>query len=195
MLEPTGKLSFDRAYEIFKRQVIQGVKSGVDLIIIETMMDLYEAKAAVLAAKENSELPIFCTMTFDEDERSFTGCTPESMVETIQSLGVDAIGVNCSLGPKKLIPIIEKITKIATVPVIVKANAGLPNIIDGKAYYNMNEKDFYKGVEVFIRLGVRIIGGCCGTSPKFIKEICDNINNIKLHKTKNDYKSNIRYNR
>ena len=188
MLEPMGTLTFDKAYEIFKRQVIQGEKSGADLIIIETMMDLYEAKAAVLAAKENSKLPIFCTMTFDEDERSFTGCTPESMVATIQGLGVDAIGVNCSLGPKKLINIVEKITKIATVPVIVQANAGLPDIIDGQAYYNMNEKDFYKGVEVFIRLGARIIGGCCGTSPKFIKEISDNISNIKLPEIKDNYK-------
>lgn len=102
MLEPIGTLSFDRAYEIFKRQAIQGEKSGANLIIIETMMDLYEAKAAVLAAKENTNLPVFCTMTFDENGRSFTGCMPESMVATIEGLGVDAIGVNCSLGPKQL---------------------------------------------------------------------------------------------
>ena len=100
MLEPMGTLSFDRAYEIFKRQAIQGEKSGADLVIIETMMDLYEAKAAVLAVKENTNLPIFCTMTFDEDGRSFTGCTPESMVATIEGLGVDALGVNCSLRTK-----------------------------------------------------------------------------------------------
>ena len=111
MLEPIGTLSFDRAYEIFKRQAIQGEKSGANLIIIETMMDLYEAKAAVLAAKENTNLPVFCTMTFDENGRSFTGCMPESMVATIEGLGVDAIGVNCSLGPKQLIPIVEKISK------------------------------------------------------------------------------------
>ncbi len=108
MLEPMGTLSFDKAYEIFKRQVLQGVKSGVDVIVIETMMDLYEAKVAVLAAKENSDLPIFCTMTFDEGGRSFTGCMPECMVATIEGLGVDAIGVNCSLGPKQLLPIVEK---------------------------------------------------------------------------------------
>ena len=117
MLEPIDTLSFDKAYEIFKRQAIQGEKSGADLIIIETMIDLCEAKAAVLAAKENTNLPIFCTMTFDENGKSFTGCTPESMVTTIEGLGVDAIGVNCSLGPKKLIPIVEKIGKIATVPI------------------------------------------------------------------------------
>lgn len=108
MLEPMGTLSFDRAYEIFKRQMVQGEKSGADIIVIETMMDLYEIKAALLAAKENTNLPVFCTMTFDENGRSFTGCLPESMVVTLQGLGADAIGVNCSLGPDLLVPIVEK---------------------------------------------------------------------------------------
>ncbi len=188
MLEPMGTLSFDRAYEIFKRQAIQGEKSGADLVIIETMMDLYEAKAAVLAVKENTNLPIFCTMTFDEDGRSFTGCTPESMVATIEGLGVDALGVNCSLGPKQLLPIVQKIAKRTTTPVIVQANAGLPNIINGKAYYDVDEKEFYKGVVEFINAGARIIGGCCGTNPGFIREISDNIKNIELHKNEIEYK-------
>lgn len=188
MLEPMGTLSFDRAYEIFKRQAVQGEKSGANIIIIETMMDLYEAKAAVLAVKENTNLPVFCTMTFDEDGRSFTGCTPESMVATIGGLGVDAIGVNCSLGPKQLLPIVKKITKMATIPVIVQANAGLPNIIDEQAYYDIDEKEFYSGVVEFINSGARIIGGCCGTNPNFIKYISDNIKDIELHKTEIDYK-------
>ena len=188
MLEPMGTLSFDRAYEIFKRQAVQGEKSGANIIIIETMMDLYEAKAAVLAVKENTNLPVFCTMTFDEDGRSFTGCTPESMVATIGGLGVDAIGVNCSLGPKQLLPIVKKITKMATIPVIVQANAGLPNIIGEQAYYDIDEKEFYSGVVEFINSGARIIGGCCGTNPNFIKYISDNIKDIELHKTEIDYK-------
>ena len=188
MLEPMGTLSFDRAYEIFKRQAVQGEKSGANIIIIETMMDLYEAKAAVLAVKENTNLPVFCTMTFDEDGRSFTGCTPESMVATIGGLGVDAIGVNCSLGPKQLLPIVKKITKMATIPVIVQANAELPNIIDEQAYYDIDEKEFYSGVVEFINSGARIIGGCCGTNPNFIKYISDNIKDIELHKTEVDYK-------
>ena len=179
MLEPIGTLSFDRAYEIFKRQAIQGEKSGANLIIIETMMDLYEAKAAVLAAKENTNLPVFCTMTFDENGRSFTGCMPESMVATIEGLGADAIGVNCSLGPKKLIPIVEKIAKIATVPVIVQANAGLPEIVDGQAIYNIDSEEFFIGIERFVQLGASIIGGCCGTNPEFIKKISDNISSPK----------------
>jgi len=175
ILEPIGTLSFDKAYEIFKRQAIQGEKSGVNLIIIETMIDLNEAKAAVLAVKENTNLPVFCTMTFDKNGRSFTGCTPEIMVKTIEKLGVDAIGVNCSLGPKQLIPIVEKIAKIATVPIIVQANAGLPEIVDNKAIYNVGSEEFFIEVKKFVKLGAHIIGGCCGTNPEFIKKISDNI--------------------
>lgn len=175
MLEPMGTLSFDKAYEIFKRQAIQGEKSGADLIIIETMMDLYEAKAAVLAVKENTNLPVICTMTFDENGRSFTGCLPQAMVATIEGLGVDALGVNCSLGPKQLLPIVKIITELANVPVIVQANAGLPVIENNQTIYKMTAKEFFQGVKNFVDLGVSIIGGCCGTNETFIKEICDNI--------------------
>ena len=184
MLEPMGTLSFDRAYEIFKRQAIQGEKSGADLIIIETMMDLYEAKAAVLAAKENTNLPVICTMTFDENGRSFTGCLPEAMVATIEGLGVDALGVNCSLGPKQLLPIVKTITELANVPVIVQANAGLPVIKEGQAIYEMNDEEFFQGVKNFVDLGVSIIGGCCGTNETFIKKICDNIDKLQKKEPK-----------
>lgn len=180
MVEPMGTLSFDKAYEIFKRQAIQGEKSGANIVIIETMMDLYEAKAAVLAVKENTNLPVFLTMTFDENGRSFTGCMPESMVATIEGLGVDAIGVNCSLGPKQLFPIVEKIATITYLPVIVQANAGLPDIIDGNAIYNVKADEFFYGVKKFIEVGASIIGGCCGTDPSFIKKIHDNLDS--LHK-------------
>ena len=182
MLEPMGTLSFDRAYEIFKRQAIQGEKSGADLIIIETMMDLYEAKVAVLAAKENTNLPVICTMTFDENGRSFTGCLPEAMVTTIEGLGVDALGVNCSLGPKQLLPIVKTITELANVPVIVQANAGLPVIENNQTVYKMTAKEFFQGVKEFVDLGVSIIGGCCGTNETFIKEICDNIDKLQKKK-------------
>lgn len=182
MLEPMGTLSFDRAYEIFKRQAIQGEKSGADLIIIETMMDLYEAKVAVLAVKENTNLPVICTMTFDENGRSFTGCLPQAMVATIEGLGVDALGVNCSLGPKQLLPIVKIITELSHVPVIVQANAGLPVIENNQAVYKMTAKEFFEEVKKFVDLGVSIIGGCCGTNETFIKEISNNID--KLHKRK-----------
>ena len=182
MLEPIGTLSFDKVYEIFKRQAIQGEKSGADLAIIETMIDLEEAKAAVLAVKENTNLPVFCTMTFDENGRSFAGCTVENMVETLEGLGVVAIGINCSLGPNKLLPIVKRICNISKVPIIVQSNAGLPQIIDNKAIYNIDSDEFYKYVEQFIKLGVSIIGGCCGTTPKYIKKISDNINKLeKIH--------------
>ena len=191
MLEPIGTMSFDRAYEVFKRQMVQGEKSGADIILIETMIDLYEAKAAVLAAKENTNLPVFLTMTFDENGRSFTGCMPESMVATIQGLGVDAIGVNCSLGPKKLIPIVEKICKISYVPIIVQANAGLPDIIDGNAIYNIKEDEYLEGVKEFIQKGASIIGGCCGTTPNFIRKISDNLSNIDKIEVEKEHKSII----
>ena len=184
MLEPMGTLSFDRAYEIFKRQAIQGEKSGADLIIIETMMDLYEAKAAVLAAKENTNLPVICTMTFDENGRSFTGCLPQAMVATIEGLGVDALGVNCSLGPKQLLPIVKIITELANVPVIVQANAGLPVIENNETIYKMTAEEFFQGVKKFVDLGVSIIGGCCGTNETFIKEICDNIEKLQKKEPK-----------
>ena len=180
MLEPMGTLSFDRAYEIFKRQMIQGEKSGADIIVIETMMDLYEIKAALLAAKENTNLPVFCTMTFDENGRSFTGCLPESMVVTLQGLGADAVGVNCSLGPDLLLPIVEKILTRATIPVMVQANAGLPCIKCGEAVYDMTAEQFLSGASKFVKMGAKIIGGCCGTNPEFIKALSQNIKNVEV---------------
>ena len=180
MLEPMGTLSFDRAYEIFKRQAVQGEKSGADLIIIETMMDLYEIKAALLAAKENTNLPVFCTMTFDENGRSFTGCLPEAMVVTLQGLGADAVGVNCSLGPDQLLPVVEKIIRRATVPVMVQPNAGLPAIKDGQTIYKMTADEFLEGVSKFVEMGATIVGGCCGTNPKFTKILADNVKNIEV---------------
>lgn len=191
MLEPMGTLSFDRAYEIFKRQMIQGEKSGADIIVIETMMDLGEVRAAVLAAKENTDLPVFCTMTFDESGRSFTGCLPESMVVAVEGLGVDAIGVNCSLGPKQLIPIVDKITKLASIPVMVQANAGLPKVVDGVTVYDVTPEEFLGGIRKFVDMGVSIVGGCCGTNPDFIKEISNNLTSLKKVELKNEYKSRI----
>ena len=191
MLEPMGTLSFDRAYEIFKREVVRGVKAGVDVIVIETMMDLLEIKAAVLAAKENSDLPVFATMTFDEDGRSFTGCLPESMVYTIGGLGVDAIGVNCSLGPVQLLPIVEKICAVSQIPVMVQANAGLPSMHDGQATYDIGPDEYWEGVKKFIEAGASIIGGCCGTDPSYIKKISDNLSNVEIGDKNNEYVSAV----
>jgi 5-methyltetrahydrofolate--homocysteine methyltransferase len=171
LLEPMGLLSFERAYEIFKRQIIQGVKCGVDLILIETMTDLYEAKAAVLAAKENSSLPVFCTMSFEKDGRTFTGCSAVSMTMVLQGLGVDALGVNCSLGPGEIAPIVDEILKVSRIPVMVQANAGLPEVCHGETVYNVGPGEFAEYGRRFIEKGVRVIGGCCGTTDEYIKAL------------------------
>lgn len=171
LLEPMGILGFEDAYGIFKRQIIQGVKSGVDLILIETMTDLYEAKAAILAAKENSELPVFCTMSFEADKRTFTGCNPTSMVMVLEGLGVDALGVNCSLGPKEIEPIIDEILSLSKVPVMVQANAGLPSIVDGNTVFNTSAEEFAIYGARFGEKGVKVIGGCCGTTDGHIKTL------------------------
>lgn len=170
LLEPMGTLSFDRAYEIIKRQVIAGTKAGADIILLETMTDLYEVKAGILAAKENSDLPIFVTMSFEANGRTFTGCSPEAMVMVAEGLGADAVGVNCSLGPAQLKPIIEKICSLSNLPVMFQPNAGLPTLsIGNETKYDITAEEFSDIVSSLIENGVRIIGGCCGTTPEYIK--------------------------
>ncbi len=185
LLEPMGSLSFEEAYEHFKTQVIQGVKSGVDLVIVETMTDLYEAKAAILAVKENSELPVFCTMSFEENMRTFTGCSLDAMVMVLQGLGVDALGVNCSLGPKELEPILDKILEITNVPVIVQANAGLPDIQNGETIFNFPPQEFGQYGKRFAEKGVRIIGGCCGTTYQHITALVANTEGVVIRERAN----------
>lgn len=185
MLEPIGVLKFERAYEIFKRQIEAGVKAGCDLILIETISDLYEAKAAVLAAKENSKLPVFCTMTFGGDGRTFTGTDPLTMVTLLEGLGVDALGVNCSLGPKELMPIVEKILEYSSIPVIVQANAGLPRVENDKTIYDITPQDFAKYVKLMAEKGVCILGGCCGTTDKYIKMVVYSLKHVKPFKVNN----------
>ncbi len=179
LMEPMGMLTFDGAYEIFKRQVVQGVKSGADIILIETMTDLYETKAAVLAAKENSELPVIATMSFEKDHRTFTGCLPGSMALTMEGLGVDALGINCSLGPKEINPIVKELLQWTNIPVLVQANAGLPAVKDGEVHYETGPVEFADEVMEFVKMGVSLVGGCCGTSPDYINEINRMINGMK----------------
>jgi len=178
LLEPLGNISFERAYEVFRRQMIAGEKAGADLIIIETISDLHEAKAAILAAKENTGLPVFCTMTFQEDGRTFLGCDPLTAVITLQGLQVDALGVNCSLGPDKLAPAIETILRYSHVPVILQANAGLPVQRDGEAYYEMQAERYADFVVPMVQKGVKVVGGCCGTTPEHICLIKERLSGI-----------------
>lgn len=167
LLEPTGTLTFEEAYDVFKELVLAG--KDADVIVFETMTDLYELKAAVLAAKENSSLPIICTMTFEENMRTFTGCDISAMCLTLEGLGVDAVGVNCSLGPKELYPVVEKICKWTNLPVVVKPNAGLPDPVTNE--YNCSPEEFSEFAEKLIPLGIKIIGGCCGTNPDYIRAL------------------------
>ena len=167
LLEPTGSLSFEEAYDIFKEEILAG--KDADVIVIETMTDLLETKAAVLAAKENSNLPVFVTMTFEENKRTFTGCSVSAMVLTIVGLGVDAIGVNCSLGPDQLAPIVEEIGKWSDIPVIVKANAGLPDPVTNE--YDVTPEQFVEDYKHMLKYGARIFGGCCGTNPEYIRAV------------------------
>lgn len=170
LLEPMGTLTFDEAYEIIKKQVILA-KDKVDAVLFETFSDIYEAKAGILAVKENSDLPVFVTMTYESNLRTLSGCDPITMVNVLEGLNVDALGVNCSLGPIELTPIIDEILKIATVPVMIQPNAGLPCLVEGKTCYNMDKDTFVNESIKHVLNGVSIIGGCCGTTPEFIAGI------------------------
>lgn len=171
MMKPIGNLDFDSAYDYFKEQVLAGAEAGADLILIETMSDLGETRAAILAAKENSSLPVFATMTFADDGRTLTGTDPEIMILSLEALGVDALGVNCSLGPEELEPIIRRLLDFATVPVMVQANAGLPVSVSGRTEFSVDAPTFAVFAKRFVENGVKVIGGCCGTSPDFIREL------------------------
>lgn len=171
LMAPMGTLSFDQAYEMFQEQAVLAEKSGADAVVVETMSDLLETKAAILAIKENTNLPIFCTMTFQEDGRTFVGTDPVTAVLTLQALEIDAVGVNCSLGPNELLPIVEEILKFASIPVMVQANAGLPEMKDGQTYYSLTVAEYCSAVEKMLANGVRIVGGCCGTNPDFILKL------------------------
>lgn len=169
MLKPIGTMEFDTAYDIFKEQVLAG--SEADIILIETMSDLLEMKAAVLAAKENSNLPVFATMTYTDNGRTFLGTDPISATITLCGLGVDAVGVNCSLGPAELKDVVSEILNVSTKPVIVQANAGLPEIVNGETVFPVKAKDYTDVLVEMADMGVSIIGGCCGTTPEYIYQI------------------------
>ena len=171
LLKPIGELDFERAVEIFATTIKIGVKYGVDLIVIETMSDSYESKAALLAAKENSDLPIIVTNAYGANGKLMTGATPEAMVAMLEGMGVSALGANCSLGPRQLRPIIEKLLAVASVPVVFKPNAGLPKTLDGKTIFDVKPYEFAEEVTALIKKGVRVAGGCCGTTPEYIKEL------------------------
>ena len=178
MLKPYGDLDFEDAVQVFKKTIVLGEKYGADLIFIETMNDSYETKAAVLAAKESSNLPVFISNAYGDDGKLMTGASPAAMVAMLEGLNADAIGVNCSLGPKALFPVVEEYLKYASVPVILKPNAGLPKSIDGKTVFDLSAANFAEDVEKMLEKGVTIAGGCCGTTPEYIKALTEKTKDI-----------------
>lgn len=173
LLKPLGDLDFEDAVKTFAEVISLGVKYGVDLITIETMNDSYETKAAVLAAKENSDLPIIVTNAYGENGRLMTGADPAVMAAMLEGMGIDAIGANCSLGPKQLMGVMDELLNYCSVPVAFKPNAGLPKS-DGKVtYYDVDAEEFAQDIKLAVANGVRIVGGCCGTTPEYIKKVCE----------------------
>ncbi len=170
LLEPMGDLGFEEAVEIFGRTIRCGAAAGADLVLIETMSDSYEAKAAVLAARENCSLPVLITTIFDASGKLLTGGTVDSVTAMLEGLGVDALGVNCGLGPEQMLPIVKRLTEVASVPVIVNPNAGLPRTENGRTVYDVDPDTFAGWMEQIADLGVQVVGGCCGTTPAHIRE-------------------------
>ena len=179
ILEPIGEATFDEVYEGFKSQVIAGKEAGCDGILFETFTDLYELKAAVLAAKENTDLPVFCTMSYEKNGYTFFGTKLESMIITLEGLGVDALGVNCSYGPHDLRDIVKELSRLSSIPVIVQPNAGLPIVSGENIYYSMTANEFSDIMKEFANMGIAILGGCCGTTPEYIKSIVEKTRDIK----------------
>ena len=169
LLEPMGSLTFERAYELFREMAVAGEMAGADFAVIETMTDLYEAKAALLAVKESTHLPVLVTMSVERNGRTFTGCTVPSMARTLEGLGADAIGLNCSVGPDLMIPMLKELCENTRLPVAAKPNAGLPDPEDG--HYHMDAEEFTAAMLSCLNEGVSILGGCCGTTPEHIRTL------------------------
>ena len=169
LLKPLGDLDFEDAVSVFSKTVELGVKYGVDLIIIETMNDAYETKAALLAAKEHSDLPVIVTNAYGEDGKLMTGASPAAMTALLEGMGADAIGANCSLGPKQLRGIAEELLRCASVPVVLQPNAGLPSVVNGQTVFNVSPEEFSEDMADLLQKGLRVAGGCCGTTPAHIR--------------------------
>ena len=188
LLKPYGDLAFEEAVELFAKTIRLGVQYGVDLILIETMNDSLECKAAVLAAKENCDLPVFASCAFGEDEKLMTGASVDAMVAMLEGLRVDALGVNCSVGPKQLSKTVDVLLKYSSVPVLVKPNAGLPVCVNGEARFDVSADDFSQIMADFAAKGVRLLGGCCGTTPDYIQKTVQACKSIQpLHLQEKDF--------
>ena len=180
LLKPLGDLDFEDAVTAFAAVVKLGVKYGVDAILIETFNDCYETKAAILAAKENSDLPILVSNAYGADGKLMTGATPAAMVALAEGLGVDAIGANCSLGPRQLVGVVQELLANASIPVLLKPNAGLPRVEDGKTVFDVTPADFAADIAALVNKGVRVVGGCCGTTPDYIRALSESVKALTI---------------
>lgn len=185
LMEPYGPLTFDDAYMMFCEQMEAGAKAGADLILLETFTDIYEMKIAVLAAKECCDLPVFCSLTFQEDGRMLMGTDPLTAITILQDMEIDALGMNCSLGPKQMIPLVKQFLHYSKVPVLVQPNAGLPTIVDGETVYDVTVKEYTEIMLSFVDEGLAIAGGCCGTTPDYIKSLADALKDKPVQRGKN----------
>ncbi len=181
LLEPLGDLSFDDAVELFAEVIRAGAAAGGDLVLIETMSDTYEAKAAVLAAKENTDLPVIVTCVFDGKGKMLTGGTVDSAVAMLEGLGVDALGINCSLGPEQMLPLAKRMVWRASVPVVINPNAGLPRNENGQTVYDVGPEEFAAAMGAIADLGVQALGGCCGTTPEHIRRMVETVLDKPFH--------------
>lgn len=179
LFEPSGDLTFDEAYSVFREQIQAVVDGGVDIINFETFSDLAEMRVALLAAKEMTELPVICSMTFEQNGKTLMGNDPRIAVQVLKSLGADMVGVNCSLGPKQLLRVTEIMHKAKAGPISVKPNAGLPAVVEGRTIYGEVPETFSEVAGEYINHGARLIGGCCGTTPEFIREIKKKLKDIR----------------
>lgn len=179
IMEPTGDLTFEEAYDIYTEIIEAGSTAGADFLLFETYTDLAELRAGIIAAKEHSRLPIFATVTFQEDGRMLMGADPETVVNVLQDMGIDALGVNCSLGPRQMVPIAEQILAESHLPVIVQPNAGLPRIENGKTVFDVTIREYTEIMTQLVDKGVRVAGGCCGTDPDYIASLAQALNSRK----------------
>lgn len=178
-LAPIGNLTFDELVDVYKEQLICILSAGVDLVVVETMMSLQECRAALLAVKESCELPVMISLTYTQTGRTLYGTDPETAVIVLQNMGADAIGVNCSTGPKQMVDIVERMKRVAHVPIMAKPNAGIPKLVEDKTVFPMNPEEFTDGLEELVAAGANLVGGCCGTTPSHLQRMVEQVSKFK----------------
>ena len=184
-VQPVGKMPFEELVDIYKEQLSYILSEGVDLIVVETMMSLQECRAALLAVKESCDLPVMISLTFQENGRTLFGTDPKTAVIVLQSMGADAVGVNCSTGPDKMVEIIREMKEYACIPIIAKPNAGMPKLVNGETVFPLEAEDFANQMKLLVEAGANIIGGCCGTTPVHMELMVKAVRNCKPTPSKN----------